>query len=102
MLLILSVPTTRTLAWAPDSTSLAPVVRANRNPEQAAERSNPQAFVALIFSWMMQAVAGKNMSGVTVATMITSISDALIRRCARTFSMALTAMSEEAPFSMIL
>ena len=47
-------------------------------PEQAAETSNPHAFFAPMRSWIRHAVDGKNMSGVTVATMMRSISAAEI------------------------
>ena len=42
--------------------------------------SKPQARLAPILSWTRQAVAGKSMSGVTVATMIRSSSEAAIPR----------------------
>ena len=45
--------------------------------------SKPQARVALSLSCTMQAVAGKSMSGVTVATMMRSSSSAAIPRRSR-------------------
>ena len=55
-------------------------------PEQAASRSNAAARCAPIFCCTRQAVAGKGMSGVMVATMIRSICSAVtpaifIARC---------------------
>ena len=49
-----------------------------RKPEQAAERSKQTALTAPIFVCTKQAVFGKNMSGVTVAQMMRSISAALM------------------------
>jgi len=69
-----------TFLWAPDSTSFAPTWRAKGKPEQAAERSKPQAWGAPSLCWTRQAVAGKDMSGVTVATMMTSSSEASMPR----------------------
>jgi hypothetical protein len=67
---------------------------------QAAERSNPQAFGAPILSCTMQAVAGNIMSGVTVATMMQSISVASMPRRSRQTLTASTARSLVAtPFS---
>jgi hypothetical protein len=64
------------------------------NPEQAASMSKAAARKAPSFAWTRQAVAGKSMSGVMVATMIRSICSAVtparsIARCA-----ARAAMSE--------
>ena len=42
----------------------------NRKAEQAALRSKPQQFLAPSLSWTTQAVEGKNMSGVTVQTIV--------------------------------
>ena len=52
-----------------------PVVRANIKPEQAALRSNPQAFVAPTLWAIRLDVEGNSISGVTVAVMMTSISE---------------------------
>ncbi len=95
--LILSAPTTSTFLCAPVSTNRAPVDRAKRNALQAAERSNPQAFFAPIFSWITQAVDGKSISGVTVATMMQSISSAEMPRRSRHCRIAGTARSLVAP-----
>ena len=65
-------------------------------------KSNPQALVAPIFSCRTQAVDGKNISGVTVATMIRSISSAPIPLCSRTFRAAPSARAlVGVPFSTI-
>ena len=72
-----------TFLWAPVWMNCAPMVYAYTKPEQAAEMSKPQALVAPILSCTMQAVAGKNMSGVTVATMMTSSSEASMPRRSR-------------------
>ena len=57
------------------------------NAEHAADRSNPHALFAPIFACTRHAVLGNNMSGVTVPTMITSMSSgvrpALLDRLAR-------------------
>ena len=77
MEVITSAPMTSTFRCAPDSTNWAPTVRAYAKPEQAALMSKPQAFVAPSWSCTRQAVAGKGMSGVTVATMMRSTSAGL-------------------------
>ena len=74
MELILSPPTTTTFLCLPLSMNCAPVVRPYRNPLQAAPRSKPQAFLAPMASHTMLAVAGNTRSGVTVHTIIRSIS----------------------------
>ena len=74
MALILSAPTTTTFLYRPLSISAAPVVTPYRKPEQAASRSNPKAFLAPTLSQIILAVAGNNMSGVTVQQITQSIS----------------------------
>ena len=64
---------------------------AKRNPAQAAEMSRQAAFFAPIFVWMKQAVAGKTMSGVAVATRMRSISSPLIPACSIAFKRGLRA-----------
>src|SRR5215469_16885530 len=91
--LITSAPITSTFLCMPLSTSFAPTCNAYGNPEQAAERSNPQAPFAPILSCTRQAVAGNIMSGVTVATMITSTSLAAMPRFFRQHFAASTARS---------
>src|SRR5882757_10484516 len=78
MLLILSAPITTTFLNRPLSIYMAPVVSAYKKPEQAALRSNPQAFLAPILSQTMLAVAGNSISAVTVATIKQSISSGLM------------------------
>src|ERR1700722_211698 len=63
------------------------------NAEQAAERSNPHAPFAPSLFCTTHAVDGNNMSGVTVPTMINSISVGASPRCARAFFAASTAKS---------
>src|ERR1700722_19699156 len=91
--LIVSAPITITFLCTPLSTSFAPICSAYGNPEHAADRSNPHAPFAPILSCTRHAVAGKNMSGVTVATMITSTSAAVIPRFSRHTRAASTARS---------
>ncbi len=91
--LITSAPITITFLCIPLSTSFAPTCSAYGNPEQAADRSNPHAPFAPSLSCTRQAVAGKNISGVTVATIITSSSLASIPRLARHFFAASTERS---------
>src|SRR5258706_12409348 len=74
MEVMVSLPIAKTFLCAPEPTNCAPTVSAYANPEHAAERSKPQAFFAPMRSCTRQAVAGKSMSGVTLATMIMSIS----------------------------
>src|SRR5207247_11444472 len=50
----------------------AAVASAYTKPEQAPDRSKPHAFFAPILVWTRQALDGKNIAGVTVATMIKS------------------------------
>src|SRR5437868_13323749 len=80
MLLILSAPTTTTFLYRPLSINVAPVVNAYKKPEQAALISNLKALLAPILSQMILAVAGKVMSGVTVAQIRQSISEGPIPR----------------------
>ena len=63
-----------TFLLVPASMNFAPVVRANRKPLQAAETSNAKAFLQPAWSAIKLPVEGKNMSGVTVAQITTSIS----------------------------
>src|SRR5277367_2029670 len=91
--LMTSAPITITFLCTPLSTSFAPTCSAYGNPEHAADRSNPHALFAPSRSCTRQAVAGKNISGVTVATMITSISLPSIPRFARHTFAASTARS---------
>ena len=80
----------------------AAIARAYKNPEQAAEISNPKAFLAPILCWIRAAVDGKNISGVIVATMIRSISSGSILKRLRISLKAAVAISEEAsPFAAI-
>src|SRR5881392_2129920 len=74
MRLRVSAPITRTLRYIPERMKFAPVTRAKRNPLHAAAMSN--AGVPGMFSSapMKQAVDGKTISGVMVATMISSMS----------------------------
>jgi hypothetical protein len=69
------------------------ISRPKRKPAQAAEISRQAALVAPIFFWTKQAVAGKSMSGVAVATRIRSISAGEIFACSIAFSAAFAAMS---------
>src|SRR5437868_15143476 len=64
----------------------------NKNPAQAAETSRQAAFLAPIFFWTKQAVAGKIMSGVAVATRSRSISSGEIFACSIALSAAVAAM----------
>jgi hypothetical protein len=66
---------------------------ANKNPAQAAETSKHAALEAPIFVCTKQAVAGKTMSGVAVATRIKSTSSGLTLACAKAFRAAFAAMS---------
>src|SRR5258708_25493534 len=59
---------------------MAPVVSPYGKPEQAALRSDPQAFLAPILSQTILAVAGNSISAVTVATIRQSISSGLMPR----------------------
>ena len=70
--------------------------KAKRNAEQAADKSNPKAFLAPILSAIKHAVEGKSMSGVTVAQIIKSISSAEILRFFNNKLMAFAAMSDVA------
>ena len=92
--LILSTPTTITFLYLPASTKLAPVVKANKKPLQAAPKSNPNAFFAPILSPMIFAVAGNTMSGVTVAQIIQSISKGSKCLFLKISSIAFAAISE--------
>ena len=83
MELIVSAPITMTMPCAPLSISLAPTWSAYKKPEQAAPRSKPHAWGAPIFSCTRQAVAGNGISGLTVATMMTSTASAEMPRSAR-------------------
>src|SRR5262245_16634095 len=74
MLDIVSEPTTTTFECKPAATKAAPTEREYTNPQHAAERSNPQVCLIPSFSCSRQAVDGKNISGVTVATINNSIS----------------------------
>ena len=94
MELILSTPTTITFLYLPVSTNAAPVFNANRNPLQAAPKSNPKAFFAPSLSPMILAVAGKIISGVTVAQIMQSMSNGSRFFLRRISSMAFTAISE--------
>src|SRR5579872_6344594 len=78
MLLILSAPITITFLKRLLSIYMAPLVNAYKKPEQAALRSKPQAFFAPVLSHTILAVAGKTISGVTVAMIRQSISSGLI------------------------
>jgi len=75
---ILSAPHKRTFFASPASTNAAAVFNPYKKPEQAAERSNAQAFLHSNLSCIMQAVEGNIKSGVTVQTIIQSISFGLI------------------------
>ena len=77
---ILSPPITITFLYIPDSMNLEPVSKPNKNPEQAAAKSNPQAFLAPILSQTILAVAGKIKSPVMVQQITSSISSAPIPR----------------------
>src|SRR6266436_2719030 len=100
MEVIVSLPITSTFLCVPAPTNCAPTVSAYAKPEQAAERSKPQAFFAPMRSCTRQAVAGKNMSGVTLASTIRSISAGSVLVCASTALAASVAMCEVAvPFS---
>src|SRR5258708_38663671 len=59
---------------------MAPVVSPYGKPEQAALRSDPQAFLAPILSQTILAVAGESISAVTGATIRESISSRLMPR----------------------
>src|SRR5688572_22156642 len=93
---ILSPPITITFLYLPDSTNLEPVSRPNKKPEQAAARSNPQAFLAPTLSQTILAVAGNIRSPVMVQQMIMSISVALIPRFFNNSFTAITAISDVA------
>ena len=80
MELITSAPITSARSAAPLATNCVPAARAKLKPLHAADRSNPRARLAPIWSWTRHAVAGKLMSGVTVATTMRSMSSAVIPR----------------------
>ena len=62
--------------------------------------SNAQAFLQPSMSWIRQAVGGNSMSGVTVGTMIRSMSSGFTPACSRACSAALAPRCEAAwPFS---
>jgi hypothetical protein len=62
---------------APELIKLLPVSRAKMNPEQAAARSNPHAFIRPALWQTRLDVDGKIISGVTVAQITSSISSGL-------------------------
>ena len=102
---ILSAPTTTILLYAPVSIYLEAVATENKNPEQAAIKSNPNAFLAPILSAIIQAVEGNNISGVAVAQIIKSISSALIPLFSNNRFIAFTPRSEDprpSPFNILL
>ena len=80
---ILSAPHTIIFVCLPASINLLPVSRAYKKPEHAALMSKLHALVAPTLCDTMLAVEGKTRSGVTVATMIRSISSAVIPRFLR-------------------
>jgi hypothetical protein len=82
--------------WRPVETSWLAVARAKVKPEQAPARSNPQAWLAPILSWISAAVLGKNMSGVVVPTMIKSMSSGVRPAFAMAWTAASLPMSEVA------
>src|SRR5216684_6146155 len=97
---MVSLPITITFLCVPAPTNCAPTVSAYENPEHAADRSKPHAFFAPIRHCTRQAVAGKNMSGVTLATIIISISEGSVFVCASNAFAASVAKCDEAmPFS---
>ena len=69
---ITSVPINNTLRQLPERTYRSATASPYRNPEQAAAKSNAKARMAFRFLWIRQAVDGKGMSGVHVATTIRS------------------------------
>ena len=71
-----SAPMISTFWYVPLSINWRPISSAYRKPVQAASRSNAAALAAPSSCCTMQAVAGKGMSGVMVATMIKSRSAA--------------------------
>jgi hypothetical protein len=73
-LLSFSAPMTRAVVRLPVLMKWRATCRAYKKPEQAAEMSKQTAFRAPSFFCTKQAVEGKNMSGVTVATMMSLIS----------------------------
>src|SRR5260370_5198000 len=74
MVVMASLPMTKTFLCVPAPTNCAPTVSAYAKPEHAADRSKPHAFLAAMHFCTRQAVAGENMFGVTVASTIKSIS----------------------------
>ncbi len=105
MALILSAPQTTTFLYRPLSIKDAPIVREYRNPEQAADKSNPQAFLAPSLSQAIFAVAGNTWSGVTVPTIRQSISSGCIPLFSHNCLTAGTTISEvaiPAPFRILL
>src|SRR5260370_9274490 len=93
---MVSLPITITFLCVPAPTNCAPTVSAYEKPEHAADRSKPHAFFAPIRHCTRQAVAGKNMSGVTLATIIISISAASVFDCASNAFAASVAKFDEA------
>src|SRR6185503_1610388 len=105
MALILSAPTTTTFLYRPLSINMVPVDNPYKNPEQAAFKSKPKAFVAPILSQIIFAVAGKSISGVTVQQIRQSISFGSIPLLWQSSSTAGAPRSEEAfpsPFKILL
>ena len=105
MALILSAPIITTFLYRPLSIKDAPVVSANKKPLQAALKSKPQAFIAPILSQIILAVAGKTISGVTVAQIMQSISVGSMPLFLHISSTAGTAISDVAspsPFKIRL
>ena len=85
-----------TRSWAPLAMNCEPTVNEYTNPQHAAERSNPHARDAFSLSCTRHAVDGNIMSGVTVPTMMRSMSSALMPRRSSA-SCAAAAASSEVP-----
>jgi hypothetical protein len=90
----LSAPMTSTVSAVWAMMKCWPISSAKRKPEQAASMSNAAAWLAPILRCTTQAVEGKGMSGVIVATMIKSICSGVTRARAMATSAALAARSE--------
>src|SRR5579872_488835 len=90
---ITSDPIAITRLCAPVEMNCAATCIEYKNAEQAAEMSNPHAPFAPSLSCTTHAVEGKNMSGVTVPTMMVSMSVGASPRCARAFRAASVARS---------
>ncbi|MNN85243.1 hypothetical protein D3C81_2025080 [compost metagenome] len=83
-----SAPITSALLYIPVLIKFVAVARLYTKPEQAADKSNAAAPLAPSLSCRMQAVDGKDVSGVMVAIIISSRSSAFIPADASALSAA--------------